>query len=213
VLDVTSAARLRAGAEAVGVALGPDEVARLGRYLALLSVWGRRINLTAITGPCDVVDHHFVDSLALAPRLRPGTSLLDVGSGAGFPGAVVAVARPDLRVTLCESRAKKVAFLRALAHELKLSAEIWHGRSEDLARTRPPPTFDAVVARAVLPLERWLEHGAGFVAPAGELFAMVGPPPATLPRVPGFTPGVPHGYTLPDGTTHHLLSWRRSSHI
>jgi 16S rRNA (guanine527-N7)-methyltransferase len=209
VLDETNTARLIEGARHIGVALEPRDVERLGRYLALLRSWGRHINLTGLTAPVDVVDRHFVDSLAVVPVLRPGSSLLDVGSGAGFPGAVVAVARPDLRVTLCESRAKKAAFLRALRQELRLSVEVVHGRSEELAQDRPPRLFDAVIARAVLPLERWLEHGARFVAADGHLLAMVGPVPVRLAAIAGFAPLAPHGYELPGGTTHHLLRWHR----
>src|SRR5439155_16859427 len=106
--------RLVDGAQRLGVPLDDAAAGKLERYLALLVQWNQRINLTAIVEPDAVVDRHFLDSLALAPLVGDARTLLDVGSGAGFPGVVLAIARPALRVTCVESIQKKVAFLQTL---------------------------------------------------------------------------------------------------
>jgi 16S rRNA (guanine527-N7)-methyltransferase len=201
--------RLLAGATAVGVTLTPAQVERLARYHDLLVTWSRRINLTRVTRAEEVVDRHFIDCLALAPRLAPGATLLDVGSGAGFPGAVVALVRPDLHVTLCESVGKKVAFLRTLVHQLALHCKVVDARAETLVRAGR--TFGAVVSRAVAPVPEWTRDAAPLVAAGGELFAMV----ATCPDEPctpaGFTGPTIHEYTLPDGGPRALLCYHRST--
>jgi len=201
--------RLTTGAAAVGVALAAAEVEALGRYLDLLLRWNRRINLTRLASPVAVVDRHFIDSLALAPRLAPGGTLLDVGTGAGFPGAVVAITRPDVRVTLCESVGKKAAFLRALVLALRLNCEVVDARSETLVRSGR--RFAAVVSRAVLPLPEWLPHAAPLVAAGGLLLAMVAAVPDARPTVPGFAAAAVHPYVLPDGSPRAVLAWRRST--
>jgi 16S rRNA (guanine527-N7)-methyltransferase len=209
VLNGPSLERLRAGALAVGVTLAPTDSERFGRYYQLLATWSRHINLTRVTRPEDVIDRHFIDCLALAPRLAGGSTLLDVGSGAGFPGVVVALARPDVPVTLCESIGKKVAFLRSLVHQLGLRCEVVDSRSDALVRAGR--TFGAVVSRAVAPVPEWTRHAAPLVAAGGELFAMVATPPDDPPTPPGFADPTIHGYTLPDGSPRALLCWRRST--
>jgi 16S rRNA (guanine527-N7)-methyltransferase len=209
VLSQSDERRLVAGARTVGVDLAPLQVRALSAYAELLTTWNRRINLTALDSPSEVVDRHFVDSLALSPLLPREASLLDVGSGGGFPGAVVALVRPDLRVTLCESRGKRVAFLQALVSRLRLGAKVVAARSEDLAREHR--LYDGVVSRAVLPLAEWVAHGSELVGPGGLLLAMVGPAPAELPAIAGFGPAEVVPYRLPDGVEHTLLRWRRLS--
>src|SRR5438046_1002884 len=115
--------RLSAGASALGVFLDDVTLGRLGRYFDLLLQWNRRINLTAITEPAQVIDRHFLDSLALLALAGETSTLVDVGAGAGFPGAVLAIARPGLAVTCVESVHKKVAFLQTLRGELAANLE------------------------------------------------------------------------------------------
>lgn len=208
-LEAASRERLQAGARGVGLTLGTREVESFARYCELLLKWGRRINLTRIMTPDTVVDRHFIDCLALAPRLAAGSTLLDVGSGAGFPGAVVAVVRPDVQVSLCESVGKKAAFLRALVHHLGLGCEVVDVRSESLVRAGR--TFGAVASRAVLPLAEWVPHAAPLVAPAGQLFAMVAEVPDERPAPPGFAAPAVQTYSLPDGSPRALLCWHRST--
>src|SRR3954462_2761620 len=113
-MDRATSATLVAGAAAFGVPLTAADVARFDRYLALLQRWNAQINLTRVIDPAEIVAKHFLDSLSILPYIKEANTLIDVGSGAGFPGAVAALVRPDLAVTLVESVQKKAAFLEAL---------------------------------------------------------------------------------------------------
>src|SRR6266851_9969029 len=99
--------------------LDPEQLKLLGRHVDLLLKWNKSINLTSITDPDEVAEKHVLDSLAVVPVL-PSGSLLDAGSGAGFPGIPAAIARPALAVTLVDSVQKKVAFLKSALAELRL---------------------------------------------------------------------------------------------
>src|ERR1700761_1797532 len=159
--------RLVSGARDLGVALDGAQVGKLVEYLALLQKWNPKINLTAITDARDVVELHFLDSLAVAPLVRDRATLIDVGSGAGFPGAVLAIALPSLAVTCIDAVAKKVAFLSTLKRTVAPNLEALHRRDESIDRT-----FDAAVSRATWDPPEWLEHGARLVGPGGVLIAM-----------------------------------------
>ena len=119
----------------------------LSIYLDLLLHWNTRTNLTAIRDPEQIVTRHFGESLFVA-RFLPAaaTTLLDLGTGAGFPGVPVQLVRLDLKVTLAESQNKKVAFLRELVRKLAIQPEMWPSRVENMATYR---TFDVVTLRAV----------------------------------------------------------------
>lgn len=127
--------------------LPPDLFTQLSVYLDLLMKWNARTNLTAIRDPETIVSRHFGESLFLAAHLPPETrTVLDLGSGAGFPGLPLHLLRPDLAVTLAESQGKKSAFLREAVRSLGLATRVHAGRAEDLAlATR----YDLVTLRAV----------------------------------------------------------------
>jgi 16S rRNA (guanine527-N7)-methyltransferase len=154
-------------------AFGPEEFAartgvsretlsRLKAYADLLADWNARHNLVAKSTLPDLWHRHLWDSAQLAP-LVPETArtLADLGSGAGFPGLVLAVMRPELKVTLHEATTKKCAFLQAAADRMGLKVEIRNARLEDL----PPRAFDAVTARALAPLPQLLEYAYRFTGP------------------------------------------------
>ncbi len=172
-------AQLATAALGLGVALDAATLARLLRYVELLLFWNDRVNLTAIRDAGGVVQKHLVDSLSVAPHL-PGRphALVDVGSGAGFPGAVLAVVRPDLQVTLVESNQKKAAFLKTLARELGLARLTVIARR---AETLPRGTFDVATSRATLELPAWLALGATLVRPGGLVIGMEGARRYALP--------------------------------
>ncbi len=122
-------------------------------YHAMLADWNTRVNLTAITSPKDVAEKHFADSLAALPLLPEAAEVIDVGTGAGFPGVPLLIVRPDLQLTLLDGLNKRITFLNALLERLGLSAETVHMRAEDagqspLYRER----FDIALTRAVAPL-------------------------------------------------------------
>lgn len=122
-------------------------IEQLSLYLDLLLRWNARTNLTAIRTPDAIVQRHFGESLFLALHLPPDAqTLLDLGSGAGFPGLPVQIALPQLAVTLAESQHKKVSFLREVIRELNLKTEVWPRRAEDFPEGQ---VFDVVAMRAV----------------------------------------------------------------
>jgi 16S rRNA (guanine527-N7)-methyltransferase len=141
--------------------------AQLGSYLDLLLKWNARTNLTAIRGPEEIVARHFGESLFAGLRLPSGAAtLLDFGSGAGFPGLPIQLLRPELAVTLAESQGKKASFLREAVRTLGLGTEVWAGRVEAMAAQR---RFDVVALRAVDRMDAALAAAQTRVRPGGTL--------------------------------------------
>lgn len=124
----------------------PELVEKLSIYLELLVVWNARMNLTSVRDPEQMVRRHFGESLFAARHLTGTGRLLDLGSGAGFPGIPIQLWYPRLHVTLAESQTKKAVFLREVVRSLGLGTEIWQGRVQDMA---PNQRFDTVILRAV----------------------------------------------------------------
>lgn len=148
--------------------------AKLLDYVALLAKWNKTYNLTAIREPAAMVVHHLLDSLAAAPHLPlpPSGRLADIGSGGGMPGIPLAIARPDVHVSLNDSNAKKAAFLRQATMELKLSnAQVHEGRVE---QWQPAQLFDVVISRAFAELRAFVLACRHLVTPGGVLAAMKG---------------------------------------
>jgi 16S rRNA (guanine527-N7)-methyltransferase len=165
------------GAVSLGVTLAPSAALELLRLRAELLRWNAKVDLTAITDPAEVLEKHFLDSLAVAPNLPDGATVLDAGTGAGFPGLPLALARPDLRVTLVDSSSRRVAFCKQMVILLGLGARV---TARDLRLTGHPEreglsTFDVAVSRAVAELPAWLRLAAPYVRPGGAVIAMLGP--------------------------------------
>ena len=139
-------------AELVATYLSPDAAVpaplydQLATYLELLLKWNARTNLTAIREPEEIVRRHFGESLFAAQHLGECSTLLDFGSGAGFPGLPIQLLRPELQVTLAESQNKKATFLREVVRTLGLKTEVWANRVEAMPASR---SFDVVALRAV----------------------------------------------------------------
>lgn len=151
------------------------QMRQLLHYAALLQAQNQVMNLTAITAPAAVAELHFLDSAALlAEGLPAGASLIDVGSGAGFPGVVLKILRPDLRLCLLDSLDKRVRWLESLCAALELSeVRCVHGRGELLGRDPAfREQFDFATARAVAALPLLAELCLPFVRPGGRFLAM-----------------------------------------
>ena len=136
--------------------LNEKQISNFVRYRDLLLKWNEKFNLTAITNPDEIEEKHFIDSLFLDKYVDlENKTLLDVGSGAGFPGIPLAIAHPNLKVTLLESNGKKISFLKEIVNELNLdNVEIVQARSEEFNKRE---AFDIVTARAVKELNILLE--------------------------------------------------------
>lgn len=173
---------LRDVGNALGLELSAFQVDGLVRYLALLQRWNATYNLTAVRNPAEMLTQHLADCLAVVPALRrwrqqqrQAQRLLDVGSGGGLPGIVLAVLEPDLRVTCVDTVGKKASFVRQVALELQLrNLEARHARVETLNEGG----FDIVVSRAFASVGDFTELTAGALAAAGVWLAMKGKQPA-----------------------------------
>lgn len=168
-------ARLAAGLEAMGIVLSGDQVERMIRYLLLLQRWNRAYNLTAVREPVEMVSRHLLDSLSVLPYLG-GDRVLDVGTGAGLPGVPLAIAAPQRRFYLLDSKGKKVRFLRRVVTELELTdVVVVQARMEAYF---PEREFATIVARAVAPVSRLVSMAARLAARPGCLLVMAGKRPA-----------------------------------
>lgn len=163
--------QLEDGLTALEIDLEAPAVDRLLDFIALLQKWNAVHNLTAVRDADRMVDQHLLDSLAVLPHLKPGR-LVDVGSGGGLPGIPLAIARPELAVTLLDSSHKKTAFLRQAAAELDLpNVTVECQRVETW---RPEQLFDNVISRAFSELAQFYALAHHLLAPEGVLLAMKG---------------------------------------
>ena len=165
---------------ACGIPCDEGTAEALCRYHALLTDWNARMDLTAVTEEDEMLDRHYADSLSAlkTPGLIPeGARLIDVGTGAGFPGLPLAIARPDLTVTLLDSQQKRLTFLRAVIDALGLTnVTLVHARAEDGARLpEHRGQYDLAVARAVAPLAVLCEYLLPYVRTGGKAVCWKGP--------------------------------------
>ena len=141
---------------------------QLALYFELLVKGNEKMNLTAIVSPEDAADKHFVDSLLALPYLPEHARCIDVGTGAGFPGIPLLIARPDLAMTLLDSLNKRVQFLQETLQSLHIHAQCIHARAEDAAKGAPHREgYDIALSRAVAPLPVLLELTAPFLKVGG----------------------------------------------
>ena len=131
-------------------------------------------NLVSRRAREELLDRHIPECRAFAQLLPPDARVIDLGSGGGLPGLVIAVERPDIALDLVEATGKKADFLRATAAALGLAVSVHRARAEDLAQGALAGNFDAVTARALAPLDRLVRWGAPFLAPGGRLYAIKG---------------------------------------
>jgi 16S rRNA (guanine527-N7)-methyltransferase len=205
-VDAAQLKRIEEGAEQMGIRLAPEQLKQLGRHVDLMLKWNKSINLTAITDPDEVAEKHVLDSLAVVPVL-PSGSLLDAGTGAGFPGIPAAIARPDLEVVLVDSVQKKVAFLKSALAELRLpKARAYSVRLEGNPSKEDLPRVHAAVARAYATVQDWLHLAQHYVLPGGVAICMLGPADAVPERVGDLGLMQQLAYTLPYSKSQRRLA-------
>lgn len=159
------------------ITLTENQYEQFQKYFELLAEWNEKMNLTAITDESGVALKHFADSLSLLNfvDIPQNSSLADVGTGAGFPGVVLKIARPDIKLTLIDSLNKRLVFLNEVCSQLGIDAELIHSRAEDGARDEKlRESFDFAVSRAVARMNILSEYCLPYVKVEGAFCAMKG---------------------------------------
>lgn len=163
---------LSEGVRTLQLALSDAQIAQLVDYLALLSKWNAVYNLTAVRDPAQMVTQHLLDSLAVVPAFAEARNVLDVGAGGGLPGMVLAIARPDMHVSLIDTVHKKTAFLTQVKAELGLANVSVHtGRVEQL---QVPRKFDVITSRAFAELNDFVTWSGHLLQEGGRFIALKG---------------------------------------
>ncbi len=162
----------------LGIKISAGQAVKFQKYMELLVKWNEKLNLTAITEPEEILEKHFLDSLTtlLACKPKDGSKMLDVGTGAGFPGVPIKIVRPDLQVTLLDGSNKRLNFLGELCSELGVECRRVHKRAEEAGLDKAMrENFDIVTARAVAQLRILCEYCLPLVKMKGYFIAMKGP--------------------------------------
>ena len=159
-----------------GVPAAPEMLEQLDEYRRLLTEWNEKMNLTAITDPEGVAVKHFLDCALALRQVPEAGKIIDVGTGAGFPGLVWAVLRPELQVTLLDSLNKRLLFLEEVCRRLGVRCTLVHARAEEGGRNAAlRQSFAAAAARAVAPMNVLAEYCLPFVKQGGCFLALKGP--------------------------------------
>ncbi len=168
---------LKQGCKEMGIGISDSRIEQLEKYGHLLQEWNEKINLTAITDDEGIAVKHFLDSLTALLTNKVNGSVIDVGTGAGFPGLVLKTVKPEIQLTLLDSLNKRINFLKAVAEELSLDGvEFVHGRAEDCGMNiKYREKFDTAAARAVAKLRVLAEWCLPFVKVGGYFLALKGP--------------------------------------
>lgn len=168
--------RLQKGISALNLELDNDVQQQLMEYVNLLVKWNKVYNLTSVRKPQDMIARHILDSLSVLPYVV-GPRVLDIGTGAGLPGMVLAIVHPDWDVVMVDSSNKKLRFVRQAIADLGLNnATVEHLRIEEY---QPEALFDTVISRAYSSLEDMVVHGSPVCKPGGRILAMKGVYPVT----------------------------------
>lgn len=191
-------------------------VEQLDFYCDFLRAENEKYNLTAITDKADVWEKHFADSILGAVAIPQNATLCDVGSGAGFPALPLKIARPDIKVTLVDSLAKRINFVTMLCEKIGVDGQFVHSRAEDFAKTHSEK-FDVATARAVAPLPILLEYVAQIVKVGGIVLAYKTDlseveQSKNACKILGLKLEKHLDFTLPNGSSRCLLVYRKIAH-
>jgi 16S rRNA (guanine527-N7)-methyltransferase len=202
---------LETGSASLGLSLSQEQVEAFAGYLSLILLWNSRFNLTAIRSPALIARRHFLDSIAVSTFLQPTGRLMDVGSGAGFPGIPIKIVLPQKDVTLVESRRKKANFMREVVRTLGVDVTIVEGRAEELI-SQGIGYLDEIITRAVGSIDLMMRLSSSLLHPEGRSLIMHGPKGSELfSRVQndwihhGFHKSRLEKYTLPLGKEERTL--------
>ena len=168
---------LKNGCKELGISINENQISQLNTYAKLLKEWNEKINLTAITDDEGIAIKHFLDSMTALLTGKVRGKVLDVGTGAGFPGLVLKIAEPDIKLTLLDSLNKRINFLREVSDKTGLDdIDFVHGRAEDFGMNSAyRARFDTVVSRAVANLRVLSEWCLPFLKEGGYFLALKGP--------------------------------------
>lgn len=164
--------------ESVGLTLSREQYEKLSIYAEFLVEYNEKVNLTAITEPMEILRKHFIDSILLTKYvdIPLNSTLIDIGTGAGFPSVPIKIYRPDIKITLLDSLNKRIDYLKQLCEKLEIDAEFIHGRAEDFSKKEEyREKFDFSCARAVANMALLSELCIPFVKQNGCFVAMKGP--------------------------------------
>lgn len=161
----------------INLELSEEKIEKFYKYMNLLLEWNEKINLTAITNKKEIIIKHFIDSLSIAKKISSGSKIIDVGTGAGFPGIPLKIYDESINITLLDSLNKRINFLNEVTSKLNLDngIELIHGRAEEMARNvKFRAQYDFAVSRAVAPLNVLLEYLVPYTKLNGNVIAMKG---------------------------------------
>ena len=158
------------------IAISAEQLSQLEEYAALLKEWNEKMNLTAITDDEGIAVKHFIDSISLLKFRELNGRVIDIGTGAGFPGIPLKIMRPEIDLTLLDSLNKRLIFLDEVCRKLGLNAELIHGRAEEYSlKEGYREKYDFAVSRAVANLPALCEYCIPYVKKGGEFISMKGP--------------------------------------
>lgn len=171
-MGIIDKSRLKGSAEAAGIILSEEKLEQLDDYASLLLEWNEKINLTAITDAQGIEQKHFLDCIYLASLPQLGENLVDVGTGAGFPGLVIKIVKPEIQLSLMEPTGKRVQFLQDVCQKLGIKAEFIKERGEEAARKKWRESYKTATARAVAALPALCEYCLPLVKTGGYFISM-----------------------------------------
>lgn len=167
---------LKRKAKQIDIFLEEKQIEKFYQYMNLLLEWNEKMNLTAITDPKEIILKHFIDSLTMANKVKEGETLIDVGTGAGFPGIPLAIVKQEVKITLLDSLNKRVHFLQEVIQVLQLNnIRAVHARVEEFAKNKKErEQYDIATSRAVAPLNVLSEYLLPLVKIGGKCVCMKG---------------------------------------